>query len=171
MNILVKKISFLSLLLISCNNYTPNYKRIQGDALGTTYQVMVQSELSSIKIKQSIDSIFEVVNNSMSTYRSNSIISKVNQSQNPVKVDSHFIEVFKKSKDIWKLSNGYFDPTAGSIVNLYGMGPNDKIQSIRGLNITITTSAQNDTEAYELLKLFGLPLRDKPNKQNIDEAA
>ena len=130
MNILVKIISFLSLLLISCNNYTLNYKRIQGDALGTTYQLIVQSELSSIEIKQSIDSIFEVVNNSMSTYRSNSIISRVNQSQNPVKVDSHFVEVFKKSEEIWKLSNGYFDPTAGSIVNLYGMGPNDKIHSI-----------------------------------------
>ena len=135
MNILVKIISFLSLLLISCNVDSLNYKRIQGDAFGTTYQVIVQSESNSSKIKQSIDSIFEVVNNSMSTYRSNSIISKVNQSQNPVKVDSHFIEVFKKSKDIWKLSNGYFDPTAGSIVNLYGMGPNDKIQSINEYKI------------------------------------
>ena len=135
MNILVKIISFLSLLLISCNVDSSNYKRIQGDAFGTTYQVIVQSESNSSKIKQSIDSIFEVVNNSMSTYRSNSIISKVNQSQNPVKVDSHFIEVFKKSKDIWKLSNGYFDPTAGSIVNLYGMGPNDKIQSINEYKI------------------------------------
>ena len=135
MNILVKIISFLSLLLISCNVDSLNYKRIQGDAFGTTYQVIVQSESNSSKIKQSIDSIFEVVNNSMSTYRSNSIISKVNQSQNPVKVDSHFIEVFKKSKDIWKLSNGYFDPTAGSIVNLYGMGPNNKIQSINEYKI------------------------------------
>ena len=135
MNILVKIISFLSLLLISCNVDSLNYKRIQGDAFGTTYQVIVQSESNSSKIKKSIDSIFEVVNNSMSTYRSNSIISKVNQSQNPVKVDSHFIEVFKKSKDIWKLSNGYFDPTAGSIVNLYGMGPNNKIQSINEYKI------------------------------------
>ena len=135
MNILVKIISFLSLLLISCNVDSSNYKRIQGDAFGTTYQVIVESESNSSKIKQSIDSIFEVVNNSMSTYRSNSIISKVNQSQNPVKVDSHFIEVFEKSKDIWKLSNGYFDPTAGSIVNLYGMGPNNKIQSINEYKI------------------------------------
>ena len=135
MNISVKIISFLSLLLISCNVDSSNYKRIQGDAFGTTYQVIVQSESNSSKIKQSIDSIFEVVNNSMSTYRSNSIISKVNQSQNPVKVDSHFIEVFKKSKDIWKLSNGYFDPTAGSIVNLYGMGPNNKLQSINEYKI------------------------------------
>ena len=135
MNILVKIISFLSLLLISCNVDSSNYKRIQGDAFGTTYQVIVESESNSSKIKQSIDSIFEVVNNSMSTYRSNSIISKVNQSQNPVKVDSHFIEVFKKSKDIWKLSNGYFDPTAGSIVYLYGMGPNNKLQSINEYKI------------------------------------
>ena len=41
----------------------------------------------------------------------------------------------------------------------------DKIQSIRGMNITITTSATTDNEAYELLKMFGLPLREKPVKQ------
>ena len=47
----------------------------------------------------------------------------------------------------------------------------DKIQSIRGMNITITTSAETDDEAYELLKMFGLPLREKPTKQDIEEAA
>ena len=135
MNILSKIISFLSLLLISCNVDSSFYKRIQGDALGTTYKVIVQSEYNSSVIKQSIDSIFEVVNNSMSTYRTSSIISRVNRSQNPVEVDSHFIEVFKKSQEIWKLSNGYFDPTAGSIVNLYGMGPNTNVQSINRYKI------------------------------------
>ena len=135
MNFLLKFFSFLSLLIISCNNDSSNYKRIQGDALGTTYKVIVQSELNSSEIKQSIDSIFEVVNNSMSTYRTNSIISRVNQSQNPVEVDIHFIEVFKKSQEIWNLSNGYFDPTAGSIVNLYGMGPNTNVQSINRYKI------------------------------------
>jgi large subunit ribosomal protein L5 len=47
----------------------------------------------------------------------------------------------------------------------------DRIESIRGLNVTITTSAKSDDEAYELLKLFGLPLRDKPVKQEVEEAA
>ena len=135
MNFLLKIFSFLSLLIISCNNDSSNYKRIQGDALGTTYKVIVQSESNSSEIKKSIDSIFEVVNNSMSTYRTNSIISRVNQSQNPVEVDIHFIEVFKKSQEIWNLSNGYFDPTAGSIVNLYGMGPNTNVQSINRYKI------------------------------------
>ena len=135
MKILVKIFYLFSLLLISCSTESSIYKRIQGDALGTTYNVIVQSELNSSKIKESIDSIFEVVNNSMSTYRTNSIISRVNQSQNPVKVDYHFIEVFRKSQEIWKLSNGYFDPTAGSIVNLYGMGPNTNVQSINRYKI------------------------------------
>ena len=135
MKILVKIFSLLSLFIISCATDSSIYKRIQGDALGTTYNVIVQSELNSSKIKESIDSIFEVVNNSMSTYRTNSIISRVNQSKNPVKVDYHFIEVFRKSQEIWKLSNGYFDPTAGSIVNLYGMGPNTNVQSINRYKI------------------------------------
>jgi len=47
----------------------------------------------------------------------------------------------------------------------------DKIQSIRGMNITITTSAKTDDEAYELLKMFGFPLKEKPTKQDIEEAA
>ena len=47
----------------------------------------------------------------------------------------------------------------------------DKIQSIRGMNITISTSAETDDEAYELLKMFGLPLREKPAKKESIEAA
>ena len=42
----------------------------------------------------------------------------------------------------------------------------DKIQSIRGINITIVTSSNTDSEAYSLLKLFGLPLREKI--ENLD---
>jgi len=46
----------------------------------------------------------------------------------------------------------------------------DKIQSIRGMNITIVTTSQTDNEAYSLLKKFGLPLRDK-SLMNKKEAA
>ena len=47
----------------------------------------------------------------------------------------------------------------------------DDIDSVRGLNITLSTSAKNDEEAYWLLKEFGFPLREKPAKKTIDEAA
>ena len=47
----------------------------------------------------------------------------------------------------------------------------DNIDSVRGLNVTINTTANNDNEAYWLLKEMGLPLIDKPEKNKIDEAA
>ena len=47
----------------------------------------------------------------------------------------------------------------------------DKIQAVRGLNITLATTSKTDNEAYELLKSFGFPLKNKPVKNNIEEAA
>ena len=47
----------------------------------------------------------------------------------------------------------------------------DDIDSVRGLNITLSTSANTDEEAYWLLKEFGFPLREKPVKKHIDEVA
>jgi len=35
----------------------------------------------------------------------------------------------------------------------------DKIDAMRGMNITITTSAQSDAEALSLLKKFNFPFR------------
>ena len=47
----------------------------------------------------------------------------------------------------------------------------DNIDSVRGLNVTITTSANNNNEAYWLLKEMGFPLIEKPIKEKIDEVA
>ena len=47
----------------------------------------------------------------------------------------------------------------------------DKIDSIRGMDITFSTTAKTNDESYWLLKLIGLPLRDKPVKQEVVEAA
>jgi hypothetical protein len=35
----------------------------------------------------------------------------------------------------------------------------DSIDQVRGLDVTITTSAQTDEEAFELLRLLGMPFR------------
>ena len=40
----------------------------------------------------------------------------------------------------------------------------DKIDSIRGMDINLSTSAHSDEESYWLLKFMGLPLREKPQK-------
>ena len=116
-------------LSISCNR-SNDYKNINGSALGTTYSIVVDANFDQIELKKSIDSIFNVINNSMSTYIDNSVISKVNSSINSDEVDLHFKNVFNKSKEIWFKSKGYFDPTIGSLVNLYGLGSDINYEQI-----------------------------------------
>jgi large subunit ribosomal protein L5 len=45
----------------------------------------------------------------------------------------------------------------------------DKIDSVRGMDINIVTTAKSDNEAYWLLKEFGFPLREKPVKEEMSE--
>ena len=47
----------------------------------------------------------------------------------------------------------------------------DKIDSIRGMDISFSTTAQSDDESYWLLKLMGIPLREKPqkNEENTED--
>jgi len=45
----------------------------------------------------------------------------------------------------------------------------DKVNQIRGMNITIVTTGQTDEEAYKLLLAMGLPIRKKRNK--VEEEA
>jgi large subunit ribosomal protein L5 len=47
----------------------------------------------------------------------------------------------------------------------------DAIDNVRGLDITVTTSAQTDAEAYALLEAFGFPFRREGNPYvNVDGA-
>ena len=121
----MKKITalfFLVLLSISCKNDSPRANTYTGSALGTTYQVKYFSS-ENFNTEKALDSIFYVINTSMSTYQDNSDISRINSGAEEVEVDVHFQNVFRYSNQIFSESNGYFDPTVGSLVNAYGFGP------------------------------------------------
>ena len=42
----------------------------------------------------------------------------------------------------------------------------DDIQAVRGLDVAITTTAQNDDEGYALLRGLGLPFREREGSEN-----
>ena len=46
----------------------------------------------------------------------------------------------------------------------------DKIDKIRGLDISITTSAKNDEQGLALLKEFNFPIKDAPKKKTTEES-
>jgi thiamine biosynthesis lipoprotein len=104
----------------------PQQLVLQGNALGTTYGIAVfegELNVNPEQLRMSIDSLLEAVNASMSTYRSNSLISRLNAEDSTVVIDAMFEEVFLLSKRIHQESGGYFDPTVGILVNAWGFGP------------------------------------------------
>lgn len=113
----------ISVLFISCNSSTGKKEQVyRGEALGTTYQIKFFST-EELDLHKTLDSIFDVINKSMSTYQADSDISRINTGDTTVVVDANFAEVFNYSLQIFNESNGFFDPTVGKLVNAYGFGP------------------------------------------------
>lgn len=126
-------ILFLIISGVSCKQESSTNTKVVGNVFGTTYSVLYNSDENSDFEKQ-FDSLFYIVNKSMSTYQTNSIISKFNRNEN-VKIDDHFIKVFDASKIIYKTTNGVFDPTIGVMVNAWDFGPEGTIENLDSTKI------------------------------------
>jgi thiamine biosynthesis lipoprotein len=102
--------------------------KTSGNGLGTTYNISYFST-KEINLNPQIDSIFNVINSSLSTYIEDSDISRLNRGED-VQVDKHFIKVFNASVSIFEATNGYFDPSIGPLVNAYGFGPTKPLDTL-----------------------------------------
>lgn len=111
-------------LLLACKE-TPTYtvkNQMSGEVFGTTYSIILFTN-SQIDYQRQVDSIFTVINQSLSTYIPGSDISRINAGDTTVVVDAMFREVFDVSRIIYNQTGGYFDPTVGNLVNAWGFGP------------------------------------------------
>ncbi len=98
-----------------------------GGALGTTYSIIYLSD-KELDFQHEIDSVFQAVNRSLSTYIPTSDISRINQGDTTIVVDALFRTVFEVSKAVHQKTDGYFDPTVGTLVNAWGFGPGPEIE-------------------------------------------
>ena len=99
--------------------------KIEGFAQGTTYHITYFDDQER-DFQPEIDKILQDFDLSVSTYIPNSIISRINSNQKNVKLDKYFITCFNKAKEVWKNTNGAFDPTVYPLVNSWGFGPGKK---------------------------------------------
>ncbi|WP_452223283.1 FAD:protein FMN transferase [Lacinutrix chionoecetis] len=121
----------LIITIVSCKQEPKNTK-LSGSVFGTFYDITYSSSKNESYQKQ-IDSIFSIINKSMSNYQVDSDISKLNKHQLDI-VDDHFVNVFIASKEIYKATNGVFDPTIGTLVNAWNFGSEEnktKLDSIK----------------------------------------
>ena len=91
--------------------------------MGTTYNINLQID-NPENIESSIGNIFSNVNEEMSTYIEDSMISRVNKSVigEWTPVDKDFIEVLVYATTLCIKTDGVYDVTIGKIVDSWGFG-------------------------------------------------
>ena len=91
---------------------------LQGLAQGSYYAITYYDSLNR-NFQHEIDSIFSAVDNSVSLWNDNSIITKVNRNDS-VTLDAIFIDNFNIAQQASALSDGYFDATISPLVAAWG---------------------------------------------------
>lgn len=104
--------------LLSCKEQTKEYIKVEGFAQGTTYSIVYYDSLNR-NFSPSFDSLFAVIDSSMSVYNDSSTISRFNRNEISV-VDARLAEVITIADSIYKETDGAFDITVGSVIKLLG---------------------------------------------------
>jgi thiamine biosynthesis lipoprotein len=142
-------------LFLSCKGDRKN-SRLTGAVFGTSYSILYESD---INYEKQFDSLFYVINKSMSTYQTNSDISKLNRNE-PVEIDTHFIKVYDASKEIFGLTEGAFDPTIGNVVNAWKFGAENTIEVVDSLKIDSLMQYVGYDKTYRLKNAI---IKSNPN--------
>ena len=145
------------LLIINCNQESNKIIKIAGNAQGTTYQITYLSQNDS-NYKDGIDSILKRIDQSLSTYTSTSIISRINKNDTGVIVDTYFMEVFNKSIEVSEITKGLFDVTVAPVINAWGFGFTKKAKVDSAMIDSLL-----DFIGYNMVRLEGKRLiKEKP---------
>lgn len=116
-------LAFLSMLIIGTvlivrKQHTMPYIHNQGMVFGTVYSIKYQNDKD---LQKEIEAELKKVDNSLSTFNKQSVISKINRNED-VKADGMFAEVFSLARRISDETGGAFDITVAPMVNLWGFG-------------------------------------------------
>ncbi len=106
------------MVLTSCYNKKTLQSNI-GKVFGTYYSFVYYAEEN---YQSDIDSLFNLINGSLSPFNENSVISRINASENGGEVDDMFVNVFTDAEYVSQSTNGLFDITIAPLVNFWGFG-------------------------------------------------
>lgn len=128
--------SVILLLLISAYvNYRKNASLvIDGFAQGTTYHIVYIPDFSipfllhkeDYLFQDEVDSVLRRIDESLSVYHPESVITRINRNDSPVTADELFESVFRKAVEVSAITRGAFDITVGPVVNAWGFGPGER---------------------------------------------
>ena len=98
------------------------YQQDKGFIFGTTYAITYQYDKD---LQKEIESELQKVDSSLSMFNEKSIISKVNRGEQRIENSDKgkmFLEVYRLAMNISEETDGAFDITVATLVNLWGFG-------------------------------------------------
>lgn len=123
-----------TVLLTACSR-PPEGITLNGETMGTYWTVRLADPpqaVSVAELREQIDALLDQVNQEMSTYRTDSVISAFNQAEagTLLTLPPGFATVLSEALYWAEATAGAFDPTAGPLVNLWGFGPDSSVRSV-----------------------------------------
>lgn len=98
---------------------------LSGETQGTTYHIKYQDP-EKRNFKPEIEKLLADIDRCVSNYRTDSEISVFNRSHSILFQRPYFLDLLKKSREIFMQTDGAFDPTVFPLVEAYGFGPGRK---------------------------------------------
>lgn len=120
----------LAVLFSACGNTgkapaPQEYLKLQGFALGTSYSIIMETA-DTTGFMASLDSLFKVVDNSMSVYNPNSLLNRLNRNETD-SVDVHIAYCIKTAAEISAMSDGEYDITVKPLTEAWGFTGADAV--------------------------------------------
>ncbi|GAB6983450.1 FAD:protein FMN transferase [Prevotella dentasini] len=120
---LLWQLPFLALLVVGtifivAHQRSMPYQHNEGLIFGTVYHITYQSDRD---LQKEIEAELQKVDNSLSTFNRQSVISLINSGRK-TETDEMFNEVFALAEEVSKDTEGAFDITVAPLVNLWGFG-------------------------------------------------
>ncbi|MEE6075568.1 FAD:protein FMN transferase [Avibacterium paragallinarum] len=127
----------IALLLVSsltaCQK-DPEIVTLSGKTMGTTYHIKyitAEATQSAADTHEGVEKILKDVNDKMSTYIPTSELSRFNQNRavdTPIEISADLAKVIGEAIRLNKVTQGALDVTVGPLVNLWGFGPEKRVE-------------------------------------------
>lgn len=172
---------FVSLVVFIIYRNSPHYQIIKGEIYGTYYNIKISTDKKNKKLKEEIKAKLQEIDNKMSVFNEDSEISQLNKlsANKTLNLSQDLAKVLKVSHTVWQQSNGWFDPTLGNLINLWGFGTTKaKIPSDNEVNKAMQTTGfdklkfkENYTKVYKTNKNIYVNLSAIAKGFAVDEIA
>ncbi|WP_019987593.1 FAD:protein FMN transferase [Rudanella lutea] len=114
-------LGLLPLLLLFGTGQESPLVSLEGEAQGTTYHIKYRDDRQR-NLKPAVDSLLADIDRCLSLYRPDSELSVFNRGREHRFRSEHFYPVLQKAAEVFRETDGAFDPTVMPLVEAYGFG-------------------------------------------------